>query len=680
VNVTGPRWRFPVLLLAVLAAALVVRLHAASQALQLPHLAKYPDAARLWLDGGLTGERLFDFSPFYLALTAALSALGLPPREALLGLQALAGVAVVGVAAGLAGRLGGWPAGLTAGALAVASRLAVVGGATLEPEVWLGLALLAGTLLLTPGDRGEHATPTVVTAAGLCFALAALVRPNALLVPLLLALFSLLPRWWNPVALLPRRGAALGAAAVAVGGLAAGLALWLGGEAPPRQWPALMSPGQVFHQGNGRDASGLGLHYPPSVAWATAAFGAGQPDFHHQAYRLVARAEESRCRTATEVEGFWRGRALAAMGERPGWAAGRLARRLVSGLSHRQVWDVTGAAELEDRLGPWTPVTLPVLLPLALVGLGFGGRRTLVLLPVMAVPLVTGGLFFGSGRHRLLLDLPLAVVAGVGVAWLAGRLTAPDGLRGWRGAAVAAALGAGIAIPFLPAPEIVLGRQLTALDQAADRLLAQTLDRWRQGEVEEAADRAAEAAVLAADTLGRLRRAQGPEVVAFPPTFRERFEARLFELAGQLVAEGEGPVVGRAAAALPPAGGCDRLAEALAARVRSGTSLPREAEVPVWIAHAGCLLRGEGSGSLEGLQRLAGEGRLPAEGYGFLAAGSYLAGATLETALAVFPPAYDRATAELSLAAALGAAGRPQERTALERAVRERIERWVGCG
>jgi hypothetical protein len=621
--------------------AAAVRAAAVFHALQLPFLDKYPQAAALLLDGSLGGERLLDFSPLYLALSTALAWGGVPVRVGLLVLQAAAGVVATLVAFTLARRWGGLAAGVLAGLLVASGRMVVVGGAILEPEIWLGLGILAGLLWVLDGRW---------MMAGTAFGLAALVRPNALVVPLVLLALSFAGRRLG-LDVRPRQAVRVAAEAVIAVGLL--LVFWLGGV-PAADWPALMSPGQVFHQGNARDASGFGIHYPPSVAYVSAVAGDG-PDFEHQAYRDVARADTGRCLSAAEAEGFWRGKALAAVAERPAAALGRAGLRLAGLFSRHQVWDVAGAAALEERMGIWAPVEMPLLLPLALLGFLLPPRRRLVLLlPALLVPLSTGGVFFASGRHRLLLDLLLAVAAGVGGARLLDRLNRTETLARRGPAAVLAVVVVGGALPFVPLPPVERGRTLVALDQAARQSAALAGELWRRGETGAAREAAAGAVVLAVDRV--------PEL---PPTLRADpgFPRRTRELARQMVAGGSGPVVARAAAALVAFGGCAELDEALTRR--AGPVDPADAAA-LAVAGAACDLRRGTRHHLSRLEELAAVGELPIEGHAFLTTARLGEGESIGSTLAGFPRSYDRYSVLRAFAQAARAGDRETAAVELE--------------
>ncbi len=624
------------------------------EALHAPFLGKYPRAAQALLAGELPPERWLDFSPLYLGLAALLEATGSPVRESLLILQAAAGVVASLVAFALARRWGGPAAGVAAGLLVGSARMVVVGGALLEPEIFLGLGLLAGTWLISKRDRPS--IPYTV-AAGLCFAIAALVRPNALVVPALLFGLALVftRRWVRPTLL---------AAAVSGVGLVLGLSLWLGPRVPLGDWSALMSPGQVFYQGNARDASGFGLHHPLSVRWAAERFAEDQPDFEHQAYRDVARAQEENCLRPPQAEAFWRSLAWDAIKERPGSALQRAGARFVGTLHRRQVWDVDGAARLEARLAWPAPVEMPVLLPLALVAFVLPGRRRLLfLLPILILPFLTSTVFFASGRHRLLLDLALAVAAGVGVARLVDRFRGRVSWTPRQAVGVLVVLVLGVLLPFLAVDAVERNRALVALDGAARRNAHLALEAWDRNEVDRAEELAAGAVVLDVGLAGSL-----PEALRG----RSGFRSRARDLARELVLGGKGGVTPRAAAALVQLAGCPALETALAVRSRRGPEIDPAFRQAVTLLAAGCELRGGSPGeALATLDRMASKDELTLRGHAFRATARLLEpspelGRGRDDALSAFPAFYDLISIRLALAEALRVAGREGEARGLE--------------
>ncbi|HVS04145.1 MAG TPA: hypothetical protein VMT16_15385 [Thermoanaerobaculia bacterium] len=620
------------------AAALAVRLQAIAWAAGLPFLDKYPAAAERWLAGALDGERLLDFSPFYLALTSFVSRAGgaLPP--ALLLVQAAAGALAVPLAYALAHRWSGRAGAVAAGAAVAFSEMAVLGGALLEPEVWLGLLLLAATWAIGRQGRG--------IGAGLLAGAAALVRPTALLAPL----------GWS--ALVPRRRGAL-ALATAGGLAAAGLALWLAGRVPLGSWPALMSPGQVLHQGNGPGASGFGLAYPPAVGVATAAFGPGEPDYEHQAYRLVARAATGDCLSPPAAEGYWRALALAEVRRDPGRAAARAAGRLAGALHRRQVWDVAGAARLERRVALLAPVGIAALLPLALVGFLLpGGRRMLPLLPPLLVPLATVTLFVASGRHRVPLDLLLAPAAGVGVAglfaWGRGRLW----VRGGRALVVALGAGLGLLAALWPPAALTAARQGGVAWEEGQRLARQARSAGEAGDLERERELAAAAVV----THPAMR-----ELLPVRVLDSRAFADAVARSARQRLAAGQG-LAAAATAAVEVAGDC-RLVEAAAGE------RPRRQELALLAAR--CALRRRDPAAAG--RWLAPLEPLPLAGHAAAVAARVLAGADLGPALATVPPRWDPLSVLVAVAVALEDAGLEGERREIEAVVRQRLARARRC-
>lgn len=636
--------------------AALVRTLGVVEALRAPFLTKYSEAARALLSGALPPERWLDFSPFYLGLSVVIDAVGLPVRESLLVLQALAGVAASLVAFALARRWAGLAAGVAAGLFVGSARMVVVGGALLEPEIFLGIVLLTGVWLLARMESPEIRPPALpVVAAGVCFAVAALIRPNALMVPVFLVGLAFV---FHRHRLHP----ALLATAVSGVGLLLGLALWLGPRVSPTEWSALMSPGQVFYQGNARDASGFGLHHPVSVAWATERVADGRPDFEHQAYRDVARAARNDCLGPAAAERFWRSNAWEAIRERPQDALQRAGSRFLGTVHRRQVWDVHGAARLETRLAWPAPVEMPVLLSLALVAFVLPDRRRLLpLVPLLILPFLTSTVFFASGRHRLLLDLGLAVAAGVGAAKLWERLRRRTTWTPLQTAAVLGVLGIGGLLPFLPVDAVERNRTLVALDGVARQNVHQALAAWDRGETARAENLAARAVVLDSGLEQEL-----------PPDLRNRpgFRTAARELSRDLVLSGQDGVTPRAAAALVQFAGCAELDAVLEIRMRQGPPIDAAFRPAVAVLARGCALR---TGKAV-LPELAPDAQT-LRGHALDAAAQALHGASLEEALDSVPSSYDDVSARIALAEALRLAGRPTLAEEIEVRMEDRLRR-----
>ncbi|MDX1631866.1 MAG: hypothetical protein R3234_08390 [Thermoanaerobaculia bacterium] len=600
----------------------------------LPFLAKYPDAARLLWTGELPVERLLDFSPLYLSLATGLAAVGLEGPAPLVAIQTVWGVAVCLGAAGIAGRWDGRLAALAAGLIAALAHQAVVLGVLLEPGIWLAGLLLLG-VLAWPGDRIEGGLPRIVV-SGLCFGLAALARPTALMAPVFLLA-------------LDRNRRSLAALAVAVGISGIGLALWLG-PLPPGQWRVLMSPGQVFHQGNAADARGYGPAYPSSVEAAVAAAPRG-PDLHHAAYRWVARGITGECLSPVATESFWRGLVWKELRRNPLRASERPMRRLRDLFALRQVWDLPGGAVVEEELAVIAPVSIAFLLPLSMVALVTRSRRDfLPLLVVLLIPVTTIAGFYLSARHRGLLEILLIPLAGVGLASVLELVRNP---RRWRSAnwgwCLAVVITA-VLLVFWPRPRLERSREAVR-DMERGEALLRLAERSAVGgaPVEVRRELLAEAVTVAPGLMVRL-----------PPEWRDReLEARIRREAWPAAATGRE----RALYAYLQAGGdCARV-------LRLAPTRDESSELS-WF-RAACALRLGRSDLLARILPAAENRRL--DGWALTAAAEISSGVPVEIALRRIPSVYDRFSVLLEVAGALAVSGEEETATRLRSVVHRKL-------
>jgi len=392
--------------------------------------------------GGLEEDVLFQ-SPLYPLFVGAVYRIAGPEPLAVRLVQLVLGALACGLLALATRRAFGSVAGLAAGILAAASPVWIWFDVSLLKT---SLALFLGVALVhlafrpddgrarvhggAPRDAGSEGPGGLRTAlaAGAAVGLLALVRPNALVLVPLAAL-------WVARA---RRGLLAGAflAAAALGPLALGLRnLAVGGEFLPFAGNA----GVNFYQGNGADADGL---YRPLVA------GRGHPEFEAADARELARAALGDEPTAAEVNSYWFRRGWAEATADPLRWGGLLARKLASVWNGREAMDAVAIeAFLSESLVlratfPW--LGFGALVPLAALGV-FATRarwRELWLLHAALVALtVSIALFLVVGRLRAGLLPFLLPFAGAGVAALVERRRASFDLR----ALLAVGLAAGVA-------------------------------------------------------------------------------------------------------------------------------------------------------------------------------------------------------------------------------------------
>ncbi|MCC6235375.1 MAG: tetratricopeptide repeat protein [Verrucomicrobiales bacterium] len=319
-----------------------------------------------------------------------------------------AGGATASVAVAWAGaRLFDRRVGLVAGVMLGLYAPAIFYDGIVQKTCLTGL-LTAGCLALV----AEHGySRRVYTAAllGLCAALLALTRENALAWLLLFAVW---------IATVPAAGGGKRSwRALLAYGLCAGLPLAavsarnasLGGTWSPTTYQS----GSNFYIGNGAEADGL---YRPLVK------GHETPEFERDDAVRLAEQAEGRSLAPGEVSSYWWRRSREEISAAPGRWFALLGRKLLITLGAYEVPDV----ESLEVYGEFSPLLSAVsrlwhfgiLLPLAGVGLVLSASRRRVLWPVYAMVVVmvaAVAAFFVLGRYRYPLVGPLIVFSAAGV-------------------------------------------------------------------------------------------------------------------------------------------------------------------------------------------------------------------------------------------------------------------------
>ncbi len=390
-------------------AALVVKLVILFQLADHPLLGEksgldttaYVELARRVVAGDLTlGPGVYFLSPLYIYFLAAMLAAGDS-----LTLARIAQVILGAFAVGAIWQLTEWWAGRRAAF--IAAGVAIASGVMTFYEVVilqaaLDTALTAAVLLaLAAALRTSQRRWFIV--AGIVVGLAALNRPNFLLVVAGLAVLFVLAKRLRPAAWIVA-GAALACAPVAIrNGVVAG------------EWLTVSSHGGLnLYIGNSSQATGWYVPVPgitPNIA--------GQArDTREVAGRALGREV-----TDAEASDYFRDLALSWMQQHPIDAAALFVKKFLYtfhakyvALPHSYPFYVydTDAWLRWLPLGPW------ILMPLGLVGLGLlwaRHRTAAVALWISFVPMYAGAVavFFVADRYRLPLLVPMCVGAGVAV-------------------------------------------------------------------------------------------------------------------------------------------------------------------------------------------------------------------------------------------------------------------------
>jgi tetratricopeptide (TPR) repeat protein len=376
---------------AIVRAGYVLALAGADPAFAYPILdgAYYTEWARTLRAGGSFVDGAYYLEPlpaFWLAL------LGASPLAA-----AAANVALTILAAAFAGLVGrraaGDAAGWTAAALLLAYHPILFFAARPLGEALGVLFLVAGAWAwLLPRAWGPFV-------AGASWGVAALARPNVLLVPLAAAAYELLRRD-------VRRGAAVVAGLIVIVLPVAG-----------RNWaasghlvPVSSNGGVTFFHGNGPDATGV---YQPASGLSGAVVA------QQKEATAVARARTGRPLDEVEADAWWGRQALSARLAAPWGTARLLARKAMLAVDNAE-HGLDYAPRLDRNPWRWTaPVPFALLFAFSVYYFGIAGvredapRRLLVLLGTTAAVLVT---FYVSSRYRIPFAAMLTIPAAAGFA------------------------------------------------------------------------------------------------------------------------------------------------------------------------------------------------------------------------------------------------------------------------
>ena len=398
--------------------------------------AGYHEIAARWAEGKGVPRDLFWQSPFYPAFLAAVyRALGVSVEAARL-VQAVIGAATALLAGRLAAALYGGGAGLAAGlAVALCGPLVFFDGEL----VGAGLAAFWGIALILLLLRTERVRrPAAIAAWGAAAAAAALTRAEFLpfaLVATLWLLWRVRGAGWRRPAATALLAAAGALAVIAPFG-------WLSVRAAGKLVLAPASGGLNLYLGNNPKRCET-LAIRPGWAWD----------------RLIQEPLGAGGGEAFANGGHFSQRALTYLVEDPAGFAAGLGAKAIDFLSSRETprnvdpylyrhWSPLLAALLWERAGLGFPFGL--LFPLALLGAALCWGRTpppvwlfLLLYPAAVI------LVFPAARYRAPILPVLAVLAAGGAVAFAAVVAARDRRRL---AAGCAALAAGVAFSWLPAP------------------------------------------------------------------------------------------------------------------------------------------------------------------------------------------------------------------------------------
>lgn len=390
----------------VLAAITVGRIRLIDSLPDQGYFAKYSIVADEILSGRIPRDRLLDFSPLYLWSIAGAHAIGAGIRAIRTTQIALVSVAALLLA--IAARRWGPVAIVAAPLLLLGSRGALVCATDLEPETLIllfnaaALACLSGVRrqasdVREPPDTRRLAPET--WGAGFLLGLSAICRPVALLVVIALAL---LMRSWRLIA---------GAAVPVVIMLAINFAFT--GEL------ALMDPGTVFYEGMNPSAGGYEGVQPRIVNDLERQ--SSNPDYLHEAYRIVAAQALGHAVTRAESNRFWTQKALTFARAYPLASLRLTARKFYFALHSYDAYDLATMAQKNFLLARFPFIPFGVVVALAFIALLLRVRGIAPSLVFAAAAGITLVVFYVTARQRNALLPPMIVLAAAGLAEIVAR-------------------------------------------------------------------------------------------------------------------------------------------------------------------------------------------------------------------------------------------------------------------
>jgi tetratricopeptide (TPR) repeat protein len=357
---------------------------------------KYVLAARQAIEGALPGERYADFSPLYLLFHILVQkTLKQPILFLKLAQLVWASLSPLFLFLILKKYVRPSVAAIGAAALILNPTLSVMTQA-FEPET-LGLFLLLGFFYFALRDDW----PSHLLSGGFA-GLAFLTRPNILPVLLFVPVFFLVRT--SPAR--PRRLTSVLCFSLPV--VLSFLFLLNRNEGLiGRAGIVTMNPGTVFYEGNNPLSRGTTSVYP-FLIYDLARDYAQTPDVQHALYRRLARLSTGKNLTVSEVNAYWRGKAVRFIRDHPG-RYGRLLATKVFHLFHSTNWhDLYNAYWNERKLAHsfWPTIPLGIISALALLGLVTQVKRWKQGLLFYALFAGQAGVmlvFYVSARQRLIL-------------------------------------------------------------------------------------------------------------------------------------------------------------------------------------------------------------------------------------------------------------------------------------
>ncbi len=368
---------------------------------------EYVDRARGILAGDFWGRGVYFHSaplyPYFLALV--MGPTGATGLWWVRVVQALLSGLTAGLLALTGRRLFGRAAGVATAALAVLyAPFLFYSGELLEITLTLFFLALLAWILAREQLAARH-----LVAAGLCLGLAALGKPNLLiLAPVVLVALGFLRPLARPARWPWRRGLLFAAGIVVVVA-----PFTLRNKLVGDDWVLISSNGGInLFIGNNPQATG-GFQVPTAM----------QYDLEHSSQRVAAEALGHAAKPS-EASRFWASRAWAFLTERPGQALKLVVRKAGLLIGSYEIPNHFNIYFFRENFAPvlrWPLVWYTLALPFGVLGLVAGlrrGRRSRLAAACLLAIAATVLLFFVTSRYRLPLLIWLLPFAGYGLTLL----------------------------------------------------------------------------------------------------------------------------------------------------------------------------------------------------------------------------------------------------------------------
>lgn len=335
--------------------ALVVRLLVASYVFPPGHFLKYPALAAEIRAGDIS--RSTDGSFLYLSYHEWCHRIFGDDLRGAARLQLVLGSLAIVLLARIGHALFGGATAAIAGCVGAVYSGFVIYDSVFEPETLLMLLTLGWACSLLPDSNGRIGEKALVI-GGVCYGMAVCTRPVALL-----ALPFVILHLLKSTRSLRRLAAFFGPAALPLI-----IFVHQNWSATGRLTTVMMSPGQVFYEGNNPVARGALSAYPLVLKEQEVQYH-GRSDYAHPLYRQIARSALGSNATIVECNDYWTGRSLNFMRLYPRAELGIMLEKLRFLFCSFEAHDVEQGAADEEALGSLPLPRFGVIAAFGLIGM-----------------------------------------------------------------------------------------------------------------------------------------------------------------------------------------------------------------------------------------------------------------------------------------------------------------------